>query len=322
MSRLAHAVYGLVAMGVAAAVAAPVQAQSTPEMRAKVNQHVVGIMAGTPGSSDLDMAADLSLAFSKGYELRIIPMVGEGSIKDVEDLLYLRGVDMAVVQQDVIDFMVQEKIYPDLADAVRLVVPLSQDQFHLLARKDMPTIYHLAGQKVNYGPEDTGSFTTSSVVFEKLGIDVEVTTYPHQVALEKLRTGEIAAMVRASAKPVKTFDDVKPEDNLHFLSMPIEALAQTYNGAKLTAEDYPGIVDPAQPIDTVSIANVLVCYNWPREHPRGTAVAELAKRITSEFATLQTDDYHEAWKEIDINQTIPGLKRFWAVEDAMASVTQ
>ena len=87
-------------------------------------------------------------------------MVGLGAVKDVEDLLYLRGTDMAIVQQDVIDFMVANDVYPSIKQRIGLITTLSVDQFHVLASKEIETIDQLAGKKVNYGPSDGGTFMT------------------------------------------------------------------------------------------------------------------------------------------------------------------
>jgi hypothetical protein len=47
-------------------------------------------MAGSLGGTDASLAADMGLALSDGYDLRVVPMIGQGSVKDVEDRLYLR----------------------------------------------------------------------------------------------------------------------------------------------------------------------------------------------------------------------------------------
>lgn len=322
MSRLAKVAMGLFGVLLIGAWYPLANAQTADQLRSKVNQNVVGIMAGTPGSTDMALASDLNLAFSGGYDLRIIPMVGQGSVRDVEDLMYLRGVDMAVVQQDVLDFMKQNSIYSGIDQSVRLIAPVSIDQFHVLARQDVTTIYALAGQKVNFGPNDTGTFMTSSVVFEALGVDVEVMTYPHQIALEKLRNGEIAAMMRASAKPVPLITEVRADEPLSLLAVPTEPLAGTYSATTLTSQDYPGLVDPNQPVPTVAVANTLIGYNWPREHPRGQALALFTKRFFGQYNTLLEDGYHETWQEIDVTSEVPGLERHWSAEEALRAASK
>ena len=77
-------------------------------------------------------------------------------------------------------------------------------------------------------------------MFDTLGIDVEVTTFPHKIALEKLRNGEISAMMRASGKPVSIIEAVEPGEPFHLLSVPQEPIADIYSPTTLSSEDYPG----------------------------------------------------------------------------------
>jgi len=320
MKRLAQFLVVMVAL--AFAVPNETSAQTSSKIRSKVNQNVVGIMAGSMTGTDMALANDLGLAFSDGYDLRVVPMVGLGSVKDVEDLLFLRGIDMAIVQQDVIDFMAANEVYPGLREKIRLVAPLSVDQFHVMASKAIASIQDLAGKKVNFGPTDGGTFMTSSVVFDALGIDVQITTFPHKIALEKLRKGEIAAMTRASGKPVSIIEAVEPGEPFHLLNVPQQPLAGTYSAVVLTNSDYPALVEPGKDVNTVAVANALIGYNWPRDHQRGRAMARFAKQLVSQYDKLRDNPYHESWKEIDLSLEVPGLKRHWSVEDALGTPAQ
>lgn len=82
-------------MAVCALLFTGAEAQESPDQRQLVNEGVVRLMAGSYDSTDLRMAVDLANALDQGYDLRVIPMVGKGSVRNVEDLLYLRGVDIA-----------------------------------------------------------------------------------------------------------------------------------------------------------------------------------------------------------------------------------
>ncbi|MGI9491772.1 MAG: TAXI family TRAP transporter solute-binding subunit [Geminicoccaceae bacterium] len=175
----------------------------------------------------------------------------------------------------------------------------------------------LAGKKVNYGPSDGGTFMTSSVVFDTLGIDVEVTTFPHKIALEKLRNGEISAMMRASGKPVSIIEAVQPGEPFHLLPVPQEPIASIYAPTSLSSDDYPALIQPGETVSTVAVANALIGYKWPRDHQRGKAMALFTERFFKGFDTLRDSPYHESWGEIDITKEIPGLDRHWATEDAL-----
>ena len=62
----------------------------------------IGIMTGSIEGTSLRMVNDMAVELNDGPNLRIVPMVGESSIRNVSDLSYLKGVDVAVVQSDVL----------------------------------------------------------------------------------------------------------------------------------------------------------------------------------------------------------------------------
>ncbi|MEM7043650.1 MAG: TAXI family TRAP transporter solute-binding subunit [Pseudomonadota bacterium] len=291
------------------------------QFRDKVNQHVVGIMAGRPGSTDLDLAYDLDVALSDGYNLRVVPMVSQGSAKEFEDLLYLRGVDMAVVQHDVIQFMDQNAIYPGIKDAVRLITPVGTDQFHILASTDIQSIYDLAGKKVNFGRTGSGTSMTASVVFDALGIEVDVTLHEHKAALEMLRSGEIAAMTRATGAPSSLFEEIDTGENLHFIEVPATpSVTQSYAPVAITSEHYPKLIAPGASVSSVGVATVLISYNWPKGHPRGETLASFTEAFFTQFDKLLEPGHHETWSTIDISDEIPGLPRHWSAEESLQRV--
>lgn len=313
----------LLGLLMAASIAGPAMAQSelVETNREKVNKHVVGLMAGRPGSTDLDQAYDLDIAFSDGYDLRIVPMVSQGSAKEFEDLLYLRGVDMAIIQHDVVEFMDQYQIYPGIKGSVRMIAPLGTEQYHLLARKDIQSIYDLAGKKVNFGRAETGTSMTSSVVFDALGISVDITNFNHKIALEKMRKGEIVAMARTTGAPNSLFEGVGADEGFHFLSVPASgAVSGTYSESSMSSEQYPDLIAPGQLIETVGVATVLITYNWAKDHPRGQTVEQFTKRFFSGYEKLLEDGFHESWQTIDISEGIPGIERHWSAEEALRQI--
>jgi len=312
-------VFAAGALAVVAGSAGTVDAQdAVTQFRSKVNEHVVGIMAGRPGSTDLDLAYDLDVALSDGYNLRVVPMVSQGSAKEFEDLLYLRGVDMAVVQHDVIQFMDQHEIYPGIKNAVRLIAPVGMDQFHILASKNIQSIYDLAGQKVNFGRAESGTSMTASVVFDALGIEVDVTLHEHKAALEMLRNGEIAAMTRATGAPNSLFEEIDGSENLHFLEVPATPeVTESYTPVSMSSESYPKLIPAGAPVNSVGVATVLISYNWPKGHPRGETLSSFTDGFFSQFDKLMGPGHHESWKSIDISQDIPGLPRHWSAEESM-----
>jgi TRAP-type uncharacterized transport system substrate-binding protein len=119
---------------------------------------------------------------------------------------------------------------------------------------------------------DSGTHMTADVIFERLRISVETTSFPQPVALEKLRRGEISALVCVVSKPDRWFKNIKSDENLHFLSIPADKLLEGYAPARLQTDDYPDLIDPDHPVPTVAVGNVLAVYNWDRALSQGSAV--------------------------------------------------
>lgn len=131
-----------------------------------VNKGSVGIIAGSITGTDLRLAADLATAFNEGYEVRVLPIVGEGSVRNIEDLLYLSGIDIAIVQSDVLDFYQQSSAVNNIQRRINYIAKLHDEEVHILARKDFSTVDELAGRRVNLGAEGTGTFLTGNLIFD------------------------------------------------------------------------------------------------------------------------------------------------------------
>src|SRR5690348_10643894 len=78
------------------------QAQSLSSVT-RTNRGVVELLtSGDPGS--IAMAQDLASVVDDGATRRVLPVVGYGAIEGLTDLKVLHGIDMAVVQTDVLDY--------------------------------------------------------------------------------------------------------------------------------------------------------------------------------------------------------------------------
>src|SRR4051794_26566992 len=104
-------------------------------------------------------------------------------------------------------------------------------------------------------------------VFEGLGGKPHVTNFPHPLALDRLRRGEIVALAYVATKPARLFQDIRPEENLHFLPIRRNAISN-YIQTSMTFDDYPVLVSKEAPVKTVSVGTVLVAYNWDKGSER------------------------------------------------------
>src|SRR5690606_9457644 len=133
------------------------------------------------------------------------------------------------------------------------ITKLYNEEFHLVAGDDIKSVEDLAGKKVNFDVEGSGTYMTSSVVFDALGVEVEPTAFVQDLALEKVKSGEIAAAVFVAGKPARAFAETKPEDGLHLVPVDFSGkLRQTYLPSNFSDSDYPGLVPPGEPVDTIA----------------------------------------------------------------------
>src|SRR5204862_5779320 len=133
----------------------------------------------------------------------------------LEDLLYLSGVDIPVTQSDVFEYFRAQRKIPNLDQRIHYIVRLPVAEMHVLARKDIRSIEDLRGKKVNFGPVGSASSLTGSIVFQRLGVQVEQTLLDNPVALQKVKSGEIAGLIRLIGRPIDFFAKIPADAGLH-----------------------------------------------------------------------------------------------------------
>jgi TRAP transporter TAXI family solute receptor len=307
----------LLVLSICATAAHHARAADVATQRDLVNGGVVGLISGGVTGTYVRIAADLANALDDGYELRVLPIIGKGSVRNIEDLLLLRGIDVAIVQSDVLDFYKRAELVPNIEGKLRYIAKLYNEEVHVLARSEYGTIDDLAGKRVNFGTEGSGTFMTASIVFDDLGIDVDVRSDPEPIALEALRTGDLDALVFVGGKPVELIRAIGQDEPLRLLAIPPERIKAAYVPSQLTAEAYPNLVE-GDPVQTVAVSAVLAAYNWPDGHPRRDKLNRFIRSFTANFESLLKPPYHPKWREIDLTEEVPGWRRITATEHVAA----
>src|SRR5438270_10203647 len=67
---------------------------ATKEIRDRLNANTVTVMSGTIGGTYVQFGADLESALDDEDNLRILSIVGRGSVQSIADILFLKGVDL------------------------------------------------------------------------------------------------------------------------------------------------------------------------------------------------------------------------------------
>jgi TRAP transporter TAXI family solute receptor len=293
-----------------AAAQTPAATQALNALVARANAGTVGIIAGGVDGTYIRFAADLANVLDDG-ELRVIAIIGKGSLQNISDIILLRGVDIGIVQSDALAFARRNRLVPGVDSQIQYIAKLYDEEIHLLARPGTETVADLAGQVVNVDGRGSGTAMTASLVFDGLGIRPTVAHDPQDVALTKLRAGEIAGMVFVAGKPARLFATVPPDSGLRFLTIPATpALLETYLPSTLTAADYPTLIPPGGSVETIAVGAVMAVYAWAPGTERHRKVARFVEALNARFDQLLRPPRHPKWREVNLAAQVPGWVRF------------
>ena len=310
MKRLILSVTSLIAVFLSAS-ASPM-AQSTEQARQQVNDNTVYIVSGSLTGTNAALAWDMAKLFDDGYDLRVLPILGRGSIKTTEDVLYLRGVDAGMVQADVLDFFTEFDVIPNIKDKLKYISAMHREEVHVVVRRDsgINSLDDLEGKKVNFGPSTSGTFLTSSVIFDRKGIVLQALSEPYDFALEKLKKGEIDALTRIAGAPTSFLEQITPEAGLKLI--PVGDVGAPYEPATLTNDDYPGLIALGETLKTIAIPSVLMAYDHP-EGKRRTRVQKFVREFRERLPELKAGpSFHKKWQDVDISAQLDGWQR-WGI---------
>ncbi len=280
-------------------------------IKLRMNQWTVGLAAGLPDGGFVRFASEMARTMDDGDNMRLIPMVTRGTTTNIADLLYLRGVDVAITYADAFDFYSKQAGLSNISDRVRYIMQFFVSDIHIYARDQFKSLQDLRGQKVAVGTSGVAAALTGPLIFKRLGIDIQPVPVGGPVALEQLHKGQVAAMVYVAAKPSELFTGMKPDPGFHFVPVPYTKQFQDfYYPSTIKAEDYPGFLPPGTSVDTIAVPSVLAVYNWKQGTDRGERVNRFVETLFTNFSRLQKPPFHPKWKDISLGASVPGWKRY------------
>src|SRR5437899_3136088 len=153
--------------------------------------------------------------------VRVLPVLGVGGLQNVNDVLFLKNMDMAVVDEDNLRLLKKKDpvLYANVEQRVQYITKLYNSEFHVLARNEIGSYDDLRGKKVNFNLKDSQTEVTADIVFSMLKIDVQRSNYDNDEAIKKLLEGEISAMIILTGAPQTALARLRKEDGVHFLPL-------------------------------------------------------------------------------------------------------
>src|SRR5476651_1595417 len=183
-----------------------------------LNANTVTLISGTIGGTYVQFGADLASVLDDGNKLRVLPIVGRGSVQSVADILFLQGVDLGIVRADTLDYLERKGFAKDIKKQFTYVTKLYNEEVHVIASKSIHNLRELEGKTVSVDLPNGGTFVTALTVFERLGLKPNVVYIEQRIALEKMRAGEIDAVIVVGGKPYKAVSSFK-DDRFHLVAV-------------------------------------------------------------------------------------------------------
>src|SRR5438034_6323641 len=279
-----------------------------------LNQNTVTLISGTIGGTYVQFGADLASVLDDGNSLRVLPIVGRGSVQSVADILFLQGVDLGSVRSDTLDYLERKSFAKDIKKQFTYVTKLYNEEMHVVASKSIRNLRDLDGKTVSVDLPNGGTFVTAATVFERLGMKPKVVYIEQRIALEKLRRGWIEDVIVCGGKRYKSVSGFK-DDRFHLVTVDYEKPLQgDYLPARLSAKDYPNLISDQEQVDTIAVPAVLAAYNWAPNTDRYRKLSQFVDAFFTKFPIFQNPPFHPKWKEVSLSAPLPDWQRLPVAE--------
>lgn len=298
--------------------------ESEAARKEAINSNTVGLAAGRIEGAPLRFAAELARVLDDGDNMRVLPVVTRGIFDNVFDLLYLRGVDAAIVYGDVLEHFKKTPEISGIARRINYLAGLFPSELHIFVRPEIKSLKDLEGKPVNFNTEGTAAAYSGPIILERLGIKVDAKFIPHSVAMQEMRKSDMfAATVWVSSKPLAPFVKGNWPEGFHFLPVTYTEALEYYLPAYLENEDYPSLIPKGQRIATIAVPAVLAVYDWPPETDRYRRMVRFVDYLVERLPKLQTDPgFHKSWKDVNLAAKVPGWKRFQPLQEKIDKLAQ
>src|SRR4249920_1377869 len=126
--------------------------------RNALNANTVTLLTGTIGGTYVQFGADLASVLDDDGKLRVLPIIGRGSVQGAADILFLKGVDLGIVRADTLDYLERKGFAKDLKKQFTYVTKLYNEEMQVIAPNAIKSLNDLEGKTVSLDLPNGGTF--------------------------------------------------------------------------------------------------------------------------------------------------------------------
>jgi len=266
----------------------------------------IGITSGGAKGTYIQIANDISTVLKKqGLKLNIYP--SEGSLDNIDAVVEDNKIQFGIVQSDVLNFVnaSKDRKLERIAASIKKVLPLYNEEIHLLAKKEIKSIWDLQGKVISIGSTGSGTHLTSHLILKKIKVwPQEKLTLSGEKALAALESGEIDAMFYVSGYPVKLFSSAKDITNYHLIPISEEVIKKYYVESTIPAGTYAW---QKTAIPTVATKALLMSVDKQEKY-----CYESQKIMQSVHENMDwlIENGHPKWADVDLNFSLNRWQRY------------
>ncbi len=277
----------------------------------KVNEGTIGLVVSRPES--LIQAVQISNAVDHTDGLRILPILGRGGLQSINDLLFIRGVDVAMVPSDCLAFARKNNLYTDETGKISYLAKIGDKNVVIVANAKFTTLQSLSGKRVAVGPTESDEFVIADLVLGGMELNFERVPLLGKSAVEALNEGRVDAAIFSGSNTSQELSALKTDSQTHVLPISLnESLSTIYSPAILSNNDLPSLIPAGTTVDTIASSEVLAVFDWPKRSQRGNKIEKFNRALFANyFASISKDG------SINFLATVPGWKPY--VKDKQTS---
>jgi len=295
----------LVCLVVAASLGAPVSVLAAD----------IGVITGSEKGTYYQFGLNLQ-ALARPNGISVTVHNSKGSVENIFAVYQRPGVQVGIVQSDVLAFVARVQTDPTLqriARKIKMVFPLYNEEIHLLARNGVASFDELAGKRVAVGRDGSGTYLTARLLFKVSEVTPkEMLLIDTDQALAELKAGRIDAMFYVAGAPVKLFlENVSEADGLVLIPITNKSITEFYPRVEIPANVYPA---QPTPVSTVAVKAVLISFDFRRRDCE--LVGQFAQTVSTNLASLVKNG-HPKWKSVDLQAPLKGWEQYDCVSQRL-----
>jgi TRAP transporter TAXI family solute receptor len=272
----------------------------------------LGLITGSEKGTYYQFGLNLQrLVKSHGINLAVHP--SKGSIENIDAVYQRPGVQMGIVQSDVLAFVARVQSDPVLkriARKTKMVFPLYNEEVHVLGRREVTDFDDLADRRIAIGREGSGTYLTARLLFKVSEVaPKEMVPIDTDEALAELKAGRIDAMFYVAGLPVKLLTEgVTEADGLRLVPITNKSITEFYPRAEVPGGTYAW---QPMPVSTVAVKAVLVSFDFKRKDC--DSVGRFAQLASDNLGWL-TQNGHPKWKAVNLDFPLKGWEQYECVQ--------